>query len=887
MKKRKVNFAKALMFLCCMIAFSNAYSNYSWKQKSNFGSTGRTTPGYFEINGKGYLGCGYDMTANKKDFWEYNPSTDVWTQKADFGGLGRQGPASFAVGGKGYIGMGSTTYPIYTFVNDWWEYDPTLNTWTQKGNFPGAPRYTPLSFTIGNKGYMGTGWDQFVTPWFRDFWEYDPALDAWTQKANFGGTARQSMMGFSVNGKGYAGTGWGGSSTSDFWEYDPTTNTWSPKANFPAPARYGAAAFVMNGEAYAGLGTNGSVFYTDFYKFDPVGNTWTPIAAFPGAGRNSPGSFAIGQNGYVATGAVSGGVTNTVYEYSNDVLVITPSQTNVLCFGESTGEASVVVSGGVEPYSYLWSPNGETTDAITGLAAGNYSVTVTDANGTSGTQNFEITEPASSVSVSISGSLSFCNGGSTTLTANASGGTGSNYGYSWSSGESTQSISASVATSYSVTVTDENGCTATDQETVIEGNGPTCSISGNLTVCQGGSTEICAPAGLASYLWSTGETTACISVGDGNYSVTISDQSGCSSSCNETVTTTNESSCSITGNTSVCTGGTTSLCASAGASYIWNTGATTQCINAGVGNYSVTVTDNGGCTSTCTASVTDNGGGNCCSGFRTQTQGAWGALCKGGNSACYMVSHFAAAFSSPNYLTVGCGGGFTLKLTTAQAVIDFLPSGGTARALTANLVNPGGTYSNVLAGQLVAATLNVQFDLIDPNFSAASSNLGSLVILSGTFTGMTVSQVIAEANNVLGGCPSQYTASQLNAVLTAINQNYDNGTIDLAFLGCNGASARFINGHLEESISSLETLVYPNPFYEKTNIHIMARENGNVKLEVFNVSGKLIDVLFDGQMNAGDSRELEFNGSEMTDAVYYYRITSGSQILNGRLILVR
>ena len=247
-----------------------------------------------------------------------------------------------------------------------------------------------------------------------------------------------------------------------------------------------------------------------------------------------------------------------------------------------------------------------------------------------------------------------------------------------------------------------------------------------------------------------------------------------------------------------------------------------------------------------------------------------------------------AAFPAPSYLTVGCSNGFTLRLTSAQAVTDFLPSGGTARALITSLVNPGNSYSNILAGQLVAATLSVQFDLTDPNFSAASSNLQDLVILSGTFTGMTVAQVIAEANNVLGGCPSQYTAAQLNAALTAINENYVDGNTDLGFLGCNGTSARFANNQDVGAIKNLESVVFPNPFYNNTTILLTAKEvAGKVTLEVYNLSGQRVALLFDGQLNVGESKEVKFNASEMTDAVYFYRITSGKEVMNGRLILVK
>ena len=77
---------------------------------------------------------------------------------------------------------------------------------------------------IGNKGYIGTGYDDNPSPYYyKDFWEYDSTLNTWTQKADFGGTARVGAVGFFIGSKGYIGTGsW---DTKDFWEYEPPDTT--------------------------------------------------------------------------------------------------------------------------------------------------------------------------------------------------------------------------------------------------------------------------------------------------------------------------------------------------------------------------------------------------------------------------------------------------------------------------------------------------------------------------------------------------------------------------------------------------------------------------------------------------------------------------------------
>lgn len=168
-----------------------------------------------------------------------------------------------------------------------------------------------------------------------------------------------------------------------------------------------------------------------------------------------------------------------------------------------------------------------------------------------------------------------------------------------------------------------------------------------------------------------------------------------------------------------------------------------------------------------------------CGNFRTQTQGGWGATPHGNNPGSYLHNHFASAF--PSGLTVGCT--YTLKLTSAQAVTDYLPAGGPAAVLTNSRINPTDLKNN-LASQLVTLTLSLQFDATDPNFSGSSLLLGDLLIGSGPFKGMKLKDVAAEGNKILGGCTSKYTAAQLVDVLTAINENFDDGTVNGGLIVC-------------------------------------------------------------------------------------------------------
>lgn len=170
-----------------------------------------------------------------------------------------------------------------------------------------------------------------------------------------------------------------------------------------------------------------------------------------------------------------------------------------------------------------------------------------------------------------------------------------------------------------------------------------------------------------------------------------------------------------------------------------------------------------------------------CGQLRTQTPGGWGAEPNGNNPGTYLHANFDAAF--PNDLKVGCAGGYTITLTNAQAITNLLPTGGQAGVLKASATDPA-QLKNVLVGHIVALTLSTRFDVVDANFGQAGINLSDMVIGSGPFATKTVSQFLAIANNVLGGCSSAYTPQQVNQTASLINENYVDGTVNNGFLIC-------------------------------------------------------------------------------------------------------
>lgn len=248
----------------------------TWTQKADFGGTARVAATGFVIGNKGYIGSG---DTKKNDFWEYDPITNTWLEKAPFPGTARYGATGFGIGSKGYFGTGIDS--VFNRINDFWEFDPNTGasgTWTEKSKIGGAtglPRNFCTSFVIGNTGYVGTGNSDFGK--LIEFWAYDPTTDTWTQKQNFGGLARFGAVGFSMGSYGYIGHGDVGAPTiytNDFWEYIPALDIWIKKANIGGPIRTSSVGFSIGDKAYVGTGADiiSGVNYNDFWEYTPTCN---------------------------------------------------------------------------------------------------------------------------------------------------------------------------------------------------------------------------------------------------------------------------------------------------------------------------------------------------------------------------------------------------------------------------------------------------------------------------------------------------------------------------------------------------------------------------------------------------------------------------------------
>jgi len=301
---------------------------------------------------------------------------------------------------------------------------------------------------------------------------------------------------------------------------------------------------------------------------------------------------------------------------------------NVSCNGASDGSIDLTVNGGTQAYDYNWSPNGNTSQDLDSIPAGQYSVTVTDTNGCAVTRDTTLTEPpplqiSATLSQYAGGYNVSCYGasdGSIDITVN--GGT-TPYSYSWNGGAyNAEDLTNIPAGTYDVVVTDANGCTIT-LDTVLNEPPPlnsswtTSHYTGDWEVSchdgSDGSIDLTVNGGVTpyTYSWNGGAYNSedLTNVPAGNYSVTITDTNGCTITIDTTLTepppfSTSASLSSFQGNNNIsCFGysdGFIDLDVSGSTppySYSWSTGATTQDLfNISAGSYSVTITDTNGCT---------------------------------------------------------------------------------------------------------------------------------------------------------------------------------------------------------------------------------------------------------------------------------------------------
>ncbi len=367
-------------------------------------------------------------------------------------------------------------------------------------------------------------------------------------------------------------------------------------------------------------GSNGSATVAASGGTAPYSYSWntTPVQTTASISGLPAGSYTV-----TVTDAKGCTQSDTTAVVAPGALTLSTTHTDVICAGGNTGTATVTAGGGTTPYTYSWNTTPvKTTTTISGLPAGSYIATVTDAKGCTQTATAIVAQPAVLTAATTKTDVS-CNGssnGSATVTAN--GGTAP-YTYNWNTtpAQTTATISGVPAGSYTATVTDANGCTQTPTAIIAQpaplvlvavGNNPLCygNVNGTAVVAVNGGTLP------YSYSWNTTpvQTNASASgLAPGTYTVTVTDARNCTGTTTVTLLQPDSLSLSLTSSNVTCAGGNDgSVFANVTGgtlpyAYTWNSNASLN--NAGYSNFTagtqtVRVTDGNGCTKTATVTLT-------------------------------------------------------------------------------------------------------------------------------------------------------------------------------------------------------------------------------------------------------------------------------------------
>lgn len=354
-------------------------------------------------------------------------------------------------------------------------------------------------------------------------------------------------------------------------------------------------------------GANAVLNATGSYSANAV-FSWTGPSGFTANTQSATvNNISQALNGnYTVQVSDSACVTTKTYTLTQSAPVTSSlvNKSDALCNGGASGSITAAGNNGHPGYTYLWN-NGQTSATAINLLAGTYTVTVTDIVGCTANASYSISQP-SAISTSIINTIGVsCQGNDGQATVSASGGTGP-YTYLWNSGSTTANGTGLTAGTFTVTVTDNNGCTLVNNGSLTTITPLTLTFGTNPTICIGQSYTLnISPSGGKApytYLWSNGATTASTSVSPNttqNFTTTVTDANNCTASYTYAVVVNPPLTNTPSGTTSICSGTPTPLSVVAGGgngnySYLWSNGVTTNSQNVSpttTTTYYVTVSD--------------------------------------------------------------------------------------------------------------------------------------------------------------------------------------------------------------------------------------------------------------------------------------------------------
>ena len=286
----------------------------------------------FSIDGKGYLVTGLEeFVGYSDDFFQYDPGTDTWTELDSFPGPAR----GYAIGEvwdrKAYLGFGTSADSL---LKDLWVFDPDSMTWTELAICPCDARTHPAMMALNGKIFVGLGGGAGGN--LNDFWEYDIATNTWAQMPDFPGVRRHHPYQFAAGDYVYAGFGHGAGIFNDWYRFDPSTDTWEQMASLPAEGRVAGTQFSYDGKGYVLSGDGEdhlSMEEGEFWYYEPFDDSWHQLPSHPGKSRWAPASFIIDGVVYLFNGTTyfqSEGYVyqNESYKFNLEELISSTDETD-------------------------------------------------------------------------------------------------------------------------------------------------------------------------------------------------------------------------------------------------------------------------------------------------------------------------------------------------------------------------------------------------------------------------------------------------------------------------------------------------------------------------------------------------------------------------------
>lgn len=564
----------------------------------------------------------------------------------------------------------------------------------------------------------------------------------------------------------------------------------------------------------------------------------------------------------------------------------------------------LTLSPGGGYFSYEWN-TGDTTSSIGIITPGSYYVTYKSGSGCVNTDTINI--GSSTISVSVGNDTAICNGGPATFDA------GAGYvSYLWNTGDTTRKITVTTPGLYYATVTNSDGCAATDTAELIRKQPANFTLGADQNVCVGFNTTLDAGSGLTSYLWNTGDTSQKITVNQtGTYYVAVVDNGGCTGvdSINITIV---KATTNFGNDITTCFGNMVTLDAGNNKSFKWNTGATTQTIsltNVGTGAFIVDVVSADGCKATDTIAVTINP-------LPTVSLGANRYICNGGplalDAGSGQSSYSWSTGATTQIYNATAAGTYQVIVTSPQGCVDSASVTLTASSVSVN-AGPDRTYCVGSVDSFFVAQGYASYAWKDVSTGVVMS-VGNYFtpVKTGTFTitvsnanGCTATDTVMATINPMPD--ASFTSAWVSQVVNSIKftptvtgqgsykwdfgdggQNTQEspiytystfGTYKVSLTvttgaGCSKTIIQSLNitGITAAEQNTFAASVMPNPFNTQSTLQYTLTKGDYINVNIYDIQGNLVETLYNGKQESG-KQQLTIDGGKYAAGLYMIRIT--------------